>query len=284
MSQQEQENKNRLISFMTSLGFHGVLILLFIFAMGWTVPNPPFPEYGMLINVGFDDVGTGDVQTDKPVTQPDPQPEQKEQVEEKPVEPEVKEVRPVEKVDKEEIITSKTDESPVVIKETKPAVKEEPKKKEPEKLKTEYKKEDTKSNSTATQNNGEKTVSQGDDKGKTGNKGQPDGTLNESTIYKGKPGGGDGGDGMGLAMSGWAWAEQPKVPELPDNESGQIIFEIECDEQGEITGIKVIENGLSPKAEQILRAQIQKSSLQRTSSAKAPERSKGRVVFRLKTQ
>ena len=64
---------------------------------------------------------------------------------------------------------------------------------------------------------------------------------------------------MDLQMSGWAWADQPKIPELPDNENGKVIFEIECDESGDIIGIKTVERSLSPKAEQILKNEIRKT-------------------------
>ena len=111
----------------------------------------------------------------------------------------------------------------------------------------------------------------------------PEGKLDAKALY-GQQGGGGGGDGFGLSMSGWAWADNPQVPELPDNEDGRIEFEIECDENGDIIGIQTIQRGLSPRAEQLLKEEIRKNSLVRTSAGKAPERSKGRVVFILKTK
>jgi hypothetical protein len=85
-------------------------------------------------------------------------------------------------------------------------------------------------------------------------------------------------------MSGWAWADDPKVPELPDNEDGRIEFEIVCDENGDIVRIETIQRGLSPRAEQLLKDEIRKNSLVKTSAGKAPDQSKGRVVFILKTK
>ena len=281
----EQEKRNRRIGFLTSLGVHTALLLLFIFAMAWRAPDPPLPEFGIILNVGFDDQGSGDVQTDQPATEPVTQ---EEEVVEEPVQPEpepVVEEKPVDKVEQQEVITSKI-ESPVVVKKEEEKVKEKPKeetKKEPEKLKTEYTKEAAKETKT-TDNKGEKTESEGDDANKTGNKGQPNGTLDPNGQYTGKPGGGAGGDGMSLSMSGWAWAEQPRLPQLPDNEDGKIVFEIECDENGEIIGIQTLERGLSPKAEQLLKEEIRRNSLVRTSSGQAAARSKGKVSFVLKTR
>jgi len=89
---------------------------------------------------------------------------------------------------------------------------------------------------------------------------------------------------MNLQMSGWEWADQPTLPELPDNENGRVVFEIECDDNGDITGITTVERTLSPRAEQLLKDEIRKNSLKRTTGGKAPERSKGRIVFVLKTK
>ncbi|MFM8848809.1 MAG: hypothetical protein ACKOE5_00215, partial [Cytophagales bacterium] len=131
---------------------------------------------------------------------------------------------------------------------------------------------------------GKNVPSQGDDKGKTGDKGNPEGKPDAKALY-GQPGGGGGGDGMSLTMGGWAWADKPKIPDLPDNEDGRVVFEIECDENGEILpNIKTLERGLSPRAEQLLKEEIRRNSLVRTSGGAVPARSKGTVVFVLKTK
>ncbi|MCA6432584.1 MAG: hypothetical protein IM574_03150, partial [Cytophagales bacterium] len=64
----------------------------------------------------------------------------------------------------------------------------------------------------------------------------------------------------------------------------RIVFDIECDEEGEIVQITTTQRGLSPKAEQLLKEVIRKNSLVRTSSGRVPERSKGTIVFVLKTK
>ncbi|HRG11231.1 MAG TPA: hypothetical protein PLJ08_21845, partial [Cyclobacteriaceae bacterium] len=60
--------------------------------------------------------------------------------------------------------------------------------------------------------------------------------------------------------------------------------EIECDEDGEIVGITTLHRGLSARAEQLLKDEIRRNSLMKTSAGQAPARSKGRVVFILKTK
>jgi hypothetical protein len=249
--------------------------------MGWSAPYPPYPEYGIELNFGMDQQGGGDVQPDVPVgsekaienKEEETVPQPKEEVKE-----EVKEVKA------DEPITTNDKESPVAVKEDKKEekVKEKPKEQPTAKEdKKEAKVTDTKAAGEGKK--GQTNQSQGDDAGKVGDKGNPQGKLDAKALY-GKPGGGGGGDGMMLSMSGWAWADQPKIPDLPDNEDGKIEFEIECDDEGDIIGITTLQRGLSPKAEQILKDLIRKNSLIRTSAGKVPERSKGRVVFVLKTK
>jgi len=274
-TQEKQEKKNKRIGMITSFGIHAALLLLFIFAMAWRAPDPPLPEFGIIVNVGFDDEGSGIVQTDQQAAEPETQTEDQPVEETQPqVEP-VVEDKPVDKVEQTEVVTSKIEEE---------KVKEEPKPKEPEKVRTEFTKEDAKKTETQAKNTGEKSPSEGDDKDKKGNKGEPKGTLDPNGQYKGTPGGGGGGDGMSLSMSGWAWAENPKLPTIPDNEDGRIVFEIECDADGEIIGITTVERGLSPRAEQLLKEEIRRNSLIRTAGGQTPERSKGKVVFILKTR
>jgi hypothetical protein len=278
---EQQEKKNRRIAMAASVGFHGLLLIAFMLMMAWRAPNPPLPEYGIEVNFGMDDQGGGDIQPEE-----SPGAEEETQTQQEEVQPQEEEVveqtvaeKPVEQV------VSKV-ESPVVVKEEKKeTVKEVAKEKPVESKPKETPKEEVKPTDAKVTDGkkGEATTSQGDDKGKVGDKGNPEGKLDAKALY-GQPGGGGGGDGFGLSMAGWAWADDPKVPNLPDNEDGRIEFEIECDSEGEIVSIKTIQRGLSPKAEQLLRDEILRNSLMRTSAGKVPERSKGRVVFILKTK
>lgn len=288
MSQQKQEGKNRLIGALTSLGFHGALLLLFLLTMAWRAPGPPAAEFGVVVNMGFDDVGTGEVQTDKPVATEE-EPKKEEEIKQEVPQPEPEVTKPA-KVEKEEVLAAE-EESPVVVKKEEPKKvepkKEEPKKekeqpkKEPEKLLTEYKPSNS-SSTSPTKGGG----SEGDDVNKTGNKGQPDGNLDPNGQYTGKPGGGGGGDGgLSLAMSGWTWSERPRTSEISNNESGRVVFEIECDDSGEIIGIKTLERGVSAATEQALKKEIMRVSLVSTvKGGVIPERSKGTVTFVIKSR
>ena len=289
-----EETKNKRIGVFTSLGIHGTLFLIFFFLTAWRAPNPPNPEFGIELNFGLDNQGSGDVQPETPVGEESDQ--QSEETKQQPSEAQPEEVKPELKEKVKEISPDKAKEetvskleSPVTVKEKKKEVKAETKNEKTsdpnlkEKRVAEYKKEEKKEATTTDGSKKGDPGNQGDDNKKIGDKGSSEGKLDAKALY-GTQGGGGGGDGFGLSMSGWAWADQPKVPELPDNENGKVIFEIECDESGEIIGITTVERSLSPKSEQILKEEIRKNSLVRTSGGRAPDRSKGRIVFILKTK
>lgn len=276
----ETEKKNKRIALFSSVGIHAALLLAFFFLMAWRAPNPPLPEYGIELNFGLDDQGGGEIQ-------PEEQPGSETPVEE--VKSEEVQLKTEEQIKEEakpdDAVVSKI-ESPVVVKEEKKEpVKEKvkPAEKVVESKPKEEKKEVKEPANVSETKKGKEVPSHGDDPGKTGDKGSPQGKPDAKALY-GKPGGGGGGDGIVLSMSGWAWADQPKIPDLTDNEDGRIVFEIECDDSGEIVKITTTERGLSPKAEQLLKEEIRKNSLIRTSAGKVPERSKGTVVFLLKTR
>ncbi len=292
MDYQEQEKKNRRIGFFTSLGIHSAMFLILFFLMAWRAPDPPLPEFGVELNFGLDDQGSGDVQPETPVGQETVQESEKldQPAEAQPeeVQPEIKETVK-ETVPEKAIEQAVSDEpSPVVVKEEKKkevkkeVIKEKPAETAP-KVIAEYKKEDKKESTNADASKKGTTGSQGDDINKTGDKGSPEGKLDAKALY-GTPGGGGGGDGLGLSMGGWAWASDPKIPELPDSDNGKVVFSIECDENGEITRIDTKERSLSARSEQILKDLIRENSLVRTSDTKAPPVSRGTIVFILKTK
>ncbi|MBS1950918.1 MAG: hypothetical protein OJF59_003308 [Cytophagales bacterium] len=285
--------KNKRIAFLVSAGLHTGLFLTFFFLISWRAPYPPAPEYGVVLNYGLDDQGGGEIQPETTVgnSTADENNQGLKQEEKKADADPIKEETQKSDTKEEQkpgIVSDET--SDVLVKDTKKTeVKPKEKKIEvvTEKKTTEEKKpvinKEAVYSADKGSKKGESNQSQGDDPGKVGDKGNPQGKLDAKALY-GKPGGGGGGDGFGLAMSGWEWATKPKTPDLPDNEDGRIVFEIECDEDGDIIGITTLERGLSPRAEQLLKDEIRKNSLIRTSSGKTAEKSKGKVVFVLKTK
>lgn len=271
---------------MISAGIHGLIFLALFFIVAWRAPDPPLPEYGIELNFGLDDQGSGDVQPDEPVGEngESTETETAEQSENSDPTEVVEELKePVaEKVIEQAV--SKV-ESPITAKEKQETkTTQETKKRESTPVKAEST-EATKNIPTVvapaeTPKKGE-PGSQGDNTGKTGDKGSAEGTPDPKGSYSGTPGGGGGGT-EGLRMDGWDWASKLEKLELPDNNPGFIKFQIECDDRGEITRVFKLEGNLSDAAEKKIIAAIRNNSLDRTKGGLVPPTSIGQFTFRLK--
>lgn len=288
----EEENKNRRIGLAVTVGFHALLLLAFLFMLAWRPPNPPIPDYGIEINFGMDDTGSGEIQPTEPVNESesevDPMPEesqaeqiveQETEVVEEIVEEEVAEEIPVPEV-------NNVQESPDVVepeeKETPREEKKEEVKKEPTQPKVEKTKDETTTGASGKEGKVDEPqkVSQGDNVSKTGDKGKPEGKIDARALY-GNPG---GGDGFSFSMDGWTPDFIPK-PRDTSNESGRLVFRIKIDDMGEIINVTTIERGVSPAIEKIYKDEIYKLTFSKTSDNNlvAPF-STGTIAFILKSQ
>jgi len=280
------EKKNKRIAAATTIGLHALLFVFFFFAVGWRAPDPPYGSMeGFVINLGFDDQGSGDIQPIVPIgseqaeTQPEETPAETTQQEEKATETEQKPV--------EEQLTS-NDETAVAIKDVKKEEKKEEKPvkaeenpkdktdqkgatKEAEKPLVVYKPDANKKTDGKTGQPG----GEGDDVNKKGDKGQPDGQLGPG-AYKGKAGG--GGGGSSLNIDGWLWDEIPKINAPSSESSGRVVFQIKVNAEGEIIDIKTLERSLSLEMENICRREIEKLTFSKTGT-NVPSVSTGKITF-----
>jgi len=303
MSESEQEKKNKRVAMISTAGITVLILLIMFLVVAWRAPDPPLPEFGIELNFGMDDSGSGDVQPRQPAGQPEAIPEEivEETSEESEPEPaeevaEIEEAAPQEPEPAQEQIVSKV-ESPV-------AVKEEPKKEvkpvekpveKPAEKKTETKPEPVKETpkptpkavytpgaekKDASANKQGEAGSQGDDVNKAGDKGSPEGTVDAKALY-GKSGGGEGGSSLDLA--GWQWDSRP-APSIPQNELGGIVkFEIKVDDRGEILSIRTLERSVSPETEQICRKAVEKLTFSKT-GANVPPISTGTITFVIRSR
>lgn len=299
----EQEKKSRKVAMITSLGIHGVVLLLLLLIVAWRAPNPPLPEYGIELNFGMDAQGTGETQPETPAGAEETQPEAEEEaVEEIPLpdpvevveEEVVEEATPVESEPEPAEAISKI-ESPVVVeeKEVKPAeVKpvEEPKEKPVEKIvepKPEVKPQEVpqavykpKTDGPTQGNSSEKAGTpgdQGDDANKAGDKGDPSGTIDSKALY-GKQGGGGGG----VSMTGFNGFGTPAIetPPLPDESYGTYQFKVKVDDQGYVVSVTSVQRGLSFEAERRLKAAIQNLQFI-PKGTNLPPQSEGTITFKV---
>lgn len=252
-----------------------VFLLFLIFNYGMTYLDPP-EEYGLAINFGDSDFGSGEpIQKTQIITKPKVQ-EKQEKVEE-----EVKELP--KEIIKEEIITDETaKEVPVVEKqkEKKEPVKEIVKKEVP-KEKPKPKPKPSKATTDALNSllNGNssdgKPKGEGDDgkKGVKGNeKGDPD-----SNKYYGNTGSGSGGN---YNLAGRKALSKPK--EQPDcQEEGVVVVRIEVDKNGIVMKATPGVKGSTNTADCLLRP-AKEAALKTTWNAdnKAPSIQVGYIIYK----
>ena len=275
----EAERKDNLIAGAATLTIHGALLLLLLFSLLKT-PNPPLEGgSGVVLNLGFVDEGTGEIQTmneanDNPLNQeakPQDVTEQAKATEEKPQEPEEAKDNWV-SADEETGVTAKVEEK----KEEKKEVAEKKNAAVSEAKNTSVAKEEQKATSgkTGTENAGGNN--NGDKEGKVGDQGNPQGELNAKALY-GNPGtGGEGKGGSGgasLNMAGWKMDFKLKTDESTEN--GRLVFKIVVDSEGEVIKIETLEKSVSNNVENYYKRQIENGSFVKDKNAKTAQNSTG---------
>jgi periplasmic protein TonB len=298
MSREEKDKKNRQAGIYFSVGTHIAVLILFIFLVAWRAPNPPLPEFGIELNFGTSDQGTGEVQPETPANKaeseeeamPDAPPEEVTEEVEEAVETPVEEVtEPVEAVTEEatkaveEIVpvTEQETEAPVKKPEKKPEVVKKPvveeKKEEPKPPKLLYPGKKDGAAGTSGDSKKPANANQGDKANAQGDQGDVDGSVDARSLY-GNAGG--SGDGV-LEMAGWMWDEAPD-PKETTSQSGKIVFEVLIDERGDVTSAKVISYTVSASLVKIYQAEVERLTFSKTTSGPAPPSSKGKITFIIK--
>ena len=285
----DQEKKDKKVGLAVSVGLHVLMLLLFFFILAWRAPDPPLPDYGIELNFGTDEAGSGDKQPTSPANestvervesrQPESQPEPvREVVREPAVQPQPVVKEPTETVEE---VVSQPQPSPVTKQEvkkveTKPEPVKEPVKEQPKKETAKPALFPTESKSGETAN-----ANQGDRQGAVGDQGNPEGSLDSRALY-GEQGGGK--DGAQLNISGWRWDEAPNKRDQ-SAENGRIVFRFKIDDQGYVIDVSTVETTVSPKVTQFYREQLQRTTFSPTSDNAIPAPSTtGTVTFIIKAR
>jgi outer membrane biosynthesis protein TonB len=291
-----EEEDYRKYGLLVTLLFHAGLLALFFFVI-LREPQPPLSGGdGIVLNYGLDAEGYGDVQTTAPANdskniedsrpaparpvvtaQPEVKPEPAKPTpvveeklittdEESPVNVKVVETPPkVVKPQKEEVKVVEKPQ-PKVVEQPREEVKvvEKPKALYPGKSTT----ADGTGNGTAGTSNNATGNNNGDRPGKVGDQGDPNGSLNSKALY-GKPGTGSGGSGEGsLNMPGWGYDRKPR-PNDTSSETGELVFRIKINEEGEVESVVKVSGNVSPALEKLYRDEVYRSTFTRTSSGTA---------------
>lgn len=289
------KDKDKRTGWIVSLSIHAVVVLLFFFIMAWQAPDPPLPEYGIELNFGLEESGSGfeqpTVTPTPPTVEDEGEPEEQiEEVEEEIVE-EQPESDPIEESAVEELPDSQQEDSPV---ETQPAEEQKPVDPIEEKVEEETKpatepvveetpKEEPKEEEKVIDSNAlyPGSSSQGKKENAAGDAGDPEGTIESRALY-GRSGGGGGGPSLDLA--GWRWDNEPR-PKDDSKEGGKIVFEIKVDDNGEVIGVRRLESTVSATVEQLYRREVEKLTFSPLSGNTLPAAvSTGKITFIIKSK
>tara|TARA_A100000171_G_scaffold52661_1_gene72228 strand:+ start:341 stop:1315 length:975 start_codon:yes stop_codon:yes gene_type:complete len=275
----DQEKKDKKFSMIMSVIVHGTILTFLLFLVAWRQPDPPIPEYGIELNFGLEEAGSGDIERENEAeieeTENDTPPESEQEseedpTEETPVEQEVNEVVPP----KQEVVKEVAKETPKpkeevkaeVVQEKESEVKAEEKKveevvekKEEEKPPVEVKKEVTKSveekkeevkpkpvpvvDQRAIMGGGKKAESDSKEAA-SNNQGKEVDKRGNMGDPKGKTtanGTKPGGADLGVSLSldGWKW-ERPPAEKDDSQIEGVIKFRIEVDDRGTVINVTKI--------------------------------------------
>ncbi|MBC7390130.1 MAG: hypothetical protein H7329_13015 [Opitutaceae bacterium] len=279
----EAERKDNIVAGAATITVHGLLLLLLLFSLLKT-PNPPLEGgSGVVLNLGFVDEGSGEVQTmneanDSPLKQeakPQEVAEKSTEQEEKPQQPEDAKENWV-AGEEETGVTAKTEEK----QEEKKEVTAKKNVAEVEQKTTIITNEEKKATSGKTGTETEGGNNNGDKLGKVGDQGNPQGELNAKALY-GNPGtGGEGKGGSGgssLDMAGWKMDFKLKTDESAEN--GRLKFKIVVDGEGEVIKIETLEKSVSTNVENYYKKQIENGSFIKDKNAKTAVNSTGLLTI-----
>ena len=317
----EKEKKDKKMGMITSGVFHGLILVLFLILVAWREPNPPLPEYGIELNLGFEEAGSGDTQStesaeventeeETPSAEEEAEAVEEEIVEADPaeevVEPEEEvqeadpvveapaEETPVETAEVEQVVETQVEESDVKIEEKKEEVKEvveEEVKEEVPPPPVEEKKEEVKPPPVPVvdaralmggKKSDSKTDASSKSEGTDANKVGNEGDPEGAVDQRGlMAGGGEGGPMLDLA--GWEWENEPN-PDDNSQESGKIVFKITIDDSGRVETIKIEKQEVSNALVQVYMNEVRKLTFRRKgSNTRSAIRYEGKITFIIKT-
>lgn len=264
--------------------FHGILLALFLMLFLKT-EKPLSGDEGVLVNVGYMEEGTGDVQEEQPMQEEQQPPQQKQP--EKKAEPEPE--------PDEELMTQDAQEAPSVEqekeekeeKEEEPEekqqepeekqVEEEPEKKAEEEQKQEPEEEKPEVNEKALYK-GDSDAEEGKDEGETGESGDQGDPLG-SEVSDNHEGEGGMGEGISFSLKGRGAKHLPK-PEYKSMDEGKVVVRIYVDKYGNVKRADAGARGTTV-TDLRLRKLAEKAALRAKFSQdpEAPEIQKGTITY-----
>lgn len=312
--EKEGDYSNKRKALIITIIVNALLLLAVYFIVVWKPPVPPIPQFGLELNLGFTDAGSGNNQTTTPPSEvpdvateapapgdPAPAPQQTETA--VPVSPSQPAAKPQPTEARRSLEASSKVESPLKgNEESAEAPKEAEKKTETapptpqpvdreadkpaEKPAEEKPKVDPRAifGAGGTTGSGQQPSS-GNNQGTTaqrGDEGNPQGTVDGRSILQ--SGRGNAGDGAGynLELAGWDFASKPNISDNISNRNGRIVFRITVDDNGKIVQAIPLEYNVSNEVLTYYRTVVNQLSFKRQSGNPTAEYSTGRITFIIK--
>ncbi len=286
------ERKSRIQSALVTFVIQVLLFLAFYFMVVWEQPDPPTPTYGLELNLGFSDFGSGDPSEVVPNSSEIPATEAP---------------APGEISAPSQSTTTTTNSTAAATKpssyqavSTKPTaikgetvasstpVKEETKESTTSPQVVEQPKLDQRAVFGAGGKRGSGTnpssgSSQGNSTG-AGDQGKPTGSVDGRALQGSGSGKGTaGGAGYSLDLAGWDFASRPTINDQVSTRNGQIIFDITVDGSGKVIQALPHKYNVSNEVLAYYRQVVNQLSFKK-SGGSATEFSKGKITFVIKVE
>ncbi len=250
-------NKDKRSGLIGTAVFH-VVIILILFIVTLSPPDPPRPEIGMEINLGYSDQGMGDIQPPKPVEKVVPKPVHETQ-------------------DKQDNVATQTTEESIKLDDNKTKAKTE---KVVEKVEEKVEEKPVekvinqdfvfKKNTKATDGGSEGIT------GKPGDQGKENGTP-DAKNYEGL---GGVGNGIAFSLSGRA-AKNLSKPKNNSSEQGTVVIEIWVDRSGKVINTRLRIAGTNTSSSKLQKLAIEAASKARFNvNNDAAEVQKGTITYK----
>ncbi len=284
------ERKSRIQSALVTLVIQALLFLAFYFMVVWEQPNPPIPTYGLELNLGFSDLGSGDPSEVLPSSSEIP-------VTEAPAPGEI--VPPTQT----SVATSKTtatkprpSTSQAVSTQPSPIkgetvasptpVKEEVKEVPSNQKVVEQPKLDQRAVFGAGGKSGRgsnpNTASGQGNSNASGDQGKPTGTVDGRALQGAGSGKGvAGGAGYSLDLAGWDFASRPSISDRVSTRNGRIVFKITVDGSGKVVQALPLEYNVSNEVLAYYRQVVNQLDFKK-SGGSAADFSSGKITFVIK--
>ncbi len=308
---QEAENKKKAL--ILTVIINALVILAIFFIVVWREQIPPLPKYGMELNLGFSDFGSGNVQTTAPPSEVKTQnteaaapgneaPKPTEaavpvtQPKTEAAKPQPTPAKPTVEAKTKTPSTIKGSENPKpAVRETSPTKKETPPVSQPstaEAEKTTTKAEEKPkidqraifgAGGTSGTGSQPATGSAQGSSDQKGDEGKPTGTVDGRAIMGAGSGEGNPGpaSGYNLDLAGWDFASRPNIKDNVSSRNGRIVFRITVDDSGKIVQAVPLEYNVSNEVLAYYRTVVNQINFKRQGSA-AAEYSTGKITFIIK--